>query len=293
VLRRPLTVLLAIAAGAACSPATQRPFDKDDLGQPLTLERPATRVVSLAPSMTELLYAIGAGPRLVGRSKWDEYPPQVSAVPSVGDGLAPNVEAVAATKPDLVLLYASPRNANALEQFSALGIEALNYRMDRLDDVPRLARVIGRLTGVEDGANGIASVFERQLDSARRASRSAAQGPRVVLVAWNDPPDVLGAGSFLSEIVDLAGGRNVFDDVTTADATVTIEAIAARKPDLVVVLDTSAIARLSTRPEWRALEAVRDGRFVVAHGTEFGQPSFRAIQAAARLRAMFRERSKP
>ena len=285
---RRLTVAVALAGLAACHSPPREAAGKDDLGRPVSLEKPATRVVSLAPSITELVFAIGAGNRLVGRSKWDEYPPEVAGVPSVGDGLSPNVEAVAATRPDLVLLYASPNNANALRQLDQLGIEALNYHMDRLDDVPRLARIFGRLLGVARDADERASRFELQLDSARRATRETrTPGPSVVLIAWTDPPMVLGSASFASEIVDLAGGRNVFDDLATPSATVTIETIAARKPDVLVTQDSDAVVKLASRPEWRTVRAIMEHRFVVAHGTEYGQPSFRALEAAARLRQAF------
>ena len=289
-LGRPLIAALAVLVG--CAPPAPRASPKDDTGRVITLDHPARRVVSLAPSFTELLFAIGGGGALVGRSKWDEYPPEVATVPSVGDGLAPNVEAVAATKPDLVLLYASPSNANALDQFDHMGIEALSYQMDHLDDVPRLARTFGRLLGLPREAIDQADHFERQLDSARRATRATgASGPSVVLIAWTDPPNVLGT-SFLSEIVDLAGGRNVFDDLTTPSAYVTIETIAARKPEVIVVIDSSAIAKLTSRPEWGAIGAIEERRFVVVHGSEFGQPSFRALDAVAALRKAFAEQAR-
>jgi iron complex transport system substrate-binding protein len=241
--------------------------------------------------MTELLFAIGAGPKVVGRSKWDEYPPEALAVPSVGDGLAPNVEAVAGTKPDLVLLYASPRNAGAVAQLAQLGIPAANYRMDRLADVPRLARIFGRFADQAMRAESLSARFEQQLDSARGAARLSRSGPTVAIVTWTDPPDVLGSASFLNEIVELAGGRNVFADVTAPDATVSVETIAARQPDVLVLLDSNAVATLSRRPEWRVVGAVRDRRFVVVHGTEFGQPSFRALSAVTQLRRAFAQRS--
>jgi iron complex transport system substrate-binding protein len=280
---------LSLVAIAACAPRAQQSSPKDDMGRPVSMTKDANRVVSLAPSITELVFAIGGGSKLVGRSKWDEYPPEAASVPSVGDGLSPNVEAVAATKPDLVLLYASSSNATALEQFDHMGIEALNYHMDHLDDVPRLARTFGRLLGLSRAADEMADRFERQLDSARRATRAAgATGPSVVLITWTDPPNVLGR-EFLSEMVELAGGRNVFGDLTTPSAYVTIETIAARKPEAIIVIDSAEITKLRSRPEWRAIAAIKNRRFVVVHGTEFGQPSFRALKAVEQLKRAFAE----
>src|SRR2546422_9122340 len=99
------------------------------------------------PAVTELLFAVGVGDRVVGRTTWCDYPPPARLVPSVGDGLNPNLEAVAARRPDLVVLYRSPLNETAAAQLGRLGIPAAVLRQDRLEDVARAARVLGRLTG--------------------------------------------------------------------------------------------------------------------------------------------------
>src|SRR5437763_1026280 len=103
----------------------------DDVGRRVTLAAPARRIVSLLPSFTEILFAIGAGDRLVGRTTWCDYPPDARAVPSVGDGMPPSVEAVAARRPDLVLLYRSGPNVTAAEQLERLGIRTVLFDLNR------------------------------------------------------------------------------------------------------------------------------------------------------------------
>src|SRR3989449_1068278 len=131
----------------ACAPGEHVPVGRgiavtDDAGRRVTLAAPARRVVSLLPSFTEILFAIGAGDRLVGRTTWCDYPPQALAVPSVGDGMPPSVEAVAARHPDLVVLYRSGPNVAAAEQLERLGIRTVLFDLNRLEQLgPRSQRL--------------------------------------------------------------------------------------------------------------------------------------------------------
>src|SRR5712692_1088262 len=189
---------LSLLWAASCRPVEHSPGTAvvDDSGNRVTVARPPQRIVSLAPSTTELLYALGAGPRVVGRTRWCDYPPEVTAVPSVGDGLNPNIEAVAARKPDLVVMYATSANAAAVEQFARVGIPAVNVRMDRLEDVAHSARLLGRLLGDSVRADSLAAGYDSSI-AGLRGARSGA-GPSVVMVVWDNPPIVIGGGSFLT-----------------------------------------------------------------------------------------------
>lgn len=262
---------------AACRPAP-----------PAADAAPARRVVSLSPAFTELLFAIGAGDRVVGRTAWCDAPAAALAVPSVGDGLAPNVEAVLARAPDLVVLYASATNASAVDRLAALGVPTRTLPMDRLDDVPAAARALGQLTGTAGHADSLAAAFTRAVDSARRATPSAPTR-RVLLLAWEEPPIVIGGGSFQDELVTLAGAVNVFADLDLPSAQVTVEAIAARDPDLIVLLDADGMPAWSARPEWQVVRAVRERRFLPVRGTAFARPTLRALEAVRTLRDAFAE----
>lgn len=288
---RPLRIVTCalITALVACGhPAAPGPLVLvDDAGDTLRLARPAERVVSLIPAATELLFAIGAGPQVVGRTRYDDWPPEAASVPSVGDGLYPALEAVLARHPDLVVLYRGAGTAGAASRLRALGIPSLAIRTDRLADVPRVARLLGTATGHAAGADSVASRFTRELDSVSvPPSGHPATGPSVLLLAWDDPPLTIGAGSFLDEVVARAGGRNVFHDLKAASGPVSLEAIVARDPDVVLSFGSDS-ATLAARPEWRTVRAVRLGHFIVMHGSEFSQPSPRSPAAVARLRRAF------
>ncbi|MGH7671365.1 MAG: ABC transporter substrate-binding protein, partial [Gemmatimonadales bacterium] len=231
-------LLLASLLSLACRPAADRPAAAggpvsvvDDAGRTVTLAAPARRVVSLLPSFTELLFAMGVGDRLVGRTAWCDYPPAALAVPSVGDGMPPNVEAVAARQPDLVVLYHSGTNRTAADQLAGLGIPALLVHLDRLEDLGPAARLIGRVTGREAQAESLAAVMDRLASEPTPTSRRS-----LVFVVWDNPPIVIGRGSYLDRLAALAGARNVFADLAAPSAQVSLETIAARDPDWVAVL---------------------------------------------------------
>lgn len=272
--RRGRLVALAGVVLAACGPAA-RPAERAEA---------AARVVSLSPAFTELLFAIGAGDRVVGRTAWCDTPPAALAVPSVGDGLAPNVEAVLARNPDLVVFYRSPSNAAARERLERMGVPTRTLAMDRLDDVPAAARALGGATGTLPQAQALAAAFARSVDSARAAAPDGPR-PRVLLLAWESPPIVIGGGSFQHELLALAGADNVFGDVPQPSLQVTLETIAARDPDLIVLLDADGMPAWSARPEWQVVRAVREGRFVPVRGSVFARPTLRALDAVRVLRA--------
>ncbi|PYO99277.1 MAG: hypothetical protein DMD60_02070 [Gemmatimonadetes bacterium] len=254
----------------------------DDAGRHVTLAAPARRIVSLLPSFTELLFAIGAGDRVVGRTTWCDYPPAALAVPSVGDGMPPSVEAVAARRPDLVVLYRSGPNVTAAEQFERLGIRTILLGLDRLEELGPAARRLGRLTGHARAGDSLAAVMDSLASQPPVPSTTS-----LVFIVWDNPPIVIGAGSYLDRLAALAGARNVFHDVRSPSAQVSIETIVARNPDFVAILSDSAPPvppRYASRPEWRVVRAVRERRFLFLPGQLFGRPGPRAAQAIHDLR---------
>jgi ABC-type Fe3+-hydroxamate transport system substrate-binding protein len=284
-------LLLASLLAAGCRPAADRrpaaaggPLTVTDAaGRTVTLAAPARRVVSLLPSFTELIFAIGAGDRLVGRTAWCDYPPAARAVADVGDGMPPNVEAVAARRPDLVVLYHSGPNVTAADQLARVGIPAVLVDLNRLEDLGPAARVLGRLTDRVAPAESLAAAMD---SLAARPPPSPSSTHSLVYVVWDNPPIVIGRGSYLHQLAALAGARNIFGDVAAPSAQVSLETIAAREPDWVAVLSESASPpAFAARREWRTVRAVREGRFLLLSGSLFGRPGPRSAQAIQELRA--------
>lgn len=288
-MRRFGLVVLALALAAACRtepPARTGVRIVDDAGDTVTAALPVHRIVSLNPAVTELLFAIGAGGAVVGRTAWCDYPAEAAAVPSLGDGINPNLEAIVARKPDLVLLYTSGQNTDAVRRLAELGIPALRFRTDSLSDVPRVAGVLGRLTGRQSGADSLSRAFTADLAGATTPPDS--HRPTVFLLVWDQPPMTVGRGSFLTELLERAGTENLFADVASSSAPVSIEAVAARNPDVILALGAEPPAFLS-RPEWQVVPAVRERRLVREEGSEFSRPSPRAPAAIRELRAAVHE----
>ncbi len=276
-------LLLAACTGRAAAPSLSV---TDDWGRTVALAAPARRIVSLSPASTELVFRLGLGDRMVGRTHFCDWPPAARAVPDLGNGIGPDVEAVAARKPDLVLLYASAANRAAADRLVALGIATLVLQLDRSADLRRAARLVGTLAGVPAAADSFVSSFDAALAAVASAPHPR-RHPRLYVDAWPSPPMTVGRGSYLSEVIRAAGAENVFDDVAASSATVSLEAIAARDPDAILVLapDTLHAADLAARPGWRVVRAVREGRVLVVAASLYDRPSPRMSDAAADLAA--------
>ncbi len=255
----------------------------DDAGDTVRLAAPARRIVSLIPATTELLFAIGADYTVVGRTSYCDFPAAAKAVPDLGDGIKPNIEAVIAARPDLVILYNSGQNAAVADRLRELGVLAVRLNTDALSSVPRVARLLGRLSGREREADSVSAVFDTALASATTNLRTSRR-PKVLMLVWEQPPMTIGRGSFLNELLERAGAENLFGDVVGTDGVVSIEAVAARNPDLIFTIAEGPSA-FASRPEWQVVPAVREKRFLRVKGSEFTRPSPRAPLAIRQLSA--------
>ena len=285
VLRRALLLLaLALPGFAACGREAPREGKVvvDDAGDSVRIAAAPRRIVSLIPATTELLFTMGQGDRLVGRSQWCDYPAEAARVPSLGDGITPNLEAVLGARPDLVVLYHSGQNGAAAERLRALGVPAIRVRTDLLADVPRLAELFGRLLDAGGAADSLVRAFEAELAAA--TVPAPPDPPSIFLLVWDQPPMTVGSGSYLTELLERAGGRNTYADLPTSSGQISVESAAARDPDAILT-SNAALPAFATRPEWQVVRAVRERRFVHAPGSEYSRPSPRAPQAIRRLAA--------
>ena len=279
-----LALVPVLGSLTACRPPGGAPAHVlvvDDAGDTLRLAAPARRVVSLNPATTELLFALGAGDRVVGRTDACDYPGAARAVPSVGGGFPPMLEPVLARRPDLVVLYRMTANEPVAARLRELGIPVLRLRTDRLADVARAARALGVVTGRRAAGDSLADGLLRAMDAAR-ARTTDIERPGVVLLASDQPVIALGAGSFLSELAELAGARNLFADVAAPSVPTSLEAIAARSP-AAVLLAGGISPGFARRPEWQTIPAVRRGRILSLTESAFNRPSPRGPAAARDL----------
>ncbi|HEX5438355.1 MAG TPA: helical backbone metal receptor [Gemmatimonadaceae bacterium] len=278
-------ILTMVVALAACTRGDAPPAGAsvDDFGERVragTVADPA-RIVSLNPATTELLFAIGAGSRLVGRTHWDLWPDSARLVPDVGDALRPNIEAVLARHPDLVVLYASADDRAAASRLRTAGVAVVAIKTDRIAEFARAARLLGIATGEQQRAAVVVDTVERTLARVRQLTAPLSH-PTVVWPVWNAPLTVIGGGSFLTELLEIAGARNVYADLPGPSPQVSLEDVLRRNPH-VVLIAPAGLARIRNSPGWRALPAVREGRIRVVDSSLVFRPSARLGEAAYSL----------
>jgi ABC-type Fe3+-hydroxamate transport system substrate-binding protein len=218
---------------------------------------------------------------LVGRSQFDLWPDSARLVPDVGVGLQPNVEVVLGTHPDLVILYASQDNRPAVARFRAAGVNTLALRTDHISDFRRTVELFGAILQDSVRARAVVDSVTRTLDRVRTATGSLPR-PTVFWQIWDAPLITIGAGSFLSELVDIAGGKNTYADITAPSTTISLEDVARRDPDFILAGPQGA-QKIQEDRRWRIVRAVRDKRVLVVDTVLVGRPSVRLGEAAVSL----------
>jgi iron complex transport system substrate-binding protein len=236
---------------------------------PAAQPQSASRIISLVPALTEMVFAIGAGDRVVAVSSYDDSPPQVQALPRVGALLDPDVERIIALKPDLVLLYGS--QADLMTQLTRASIPYFEYRHAGLAGVTSTIRALGRRTGQAAAAESVATGIERQLAMIRQRTANLPR-PRTLLVFGRERGALRniyasGGRGFLHDMLEAAGGVNVFADINAESVQASTELILTRAPEVIIELRTTEIGdghnrqrEIETWSTIASLPAVRNRR---------------------------------
>jgi iron complex transport system substrate-binding protein len=217
---------------------------QDDTGATLHLKSPAQRIVSLAPHITETLYAAGAGEYLVGAVEYSDYPQAAKQLPRIGGYSRLDLEAIAALKPDLAIGWASGNSPAHIEKLRTLGIPIYLAQPERIDDVAVSLERYGELAGTQTVARAAAAAFRNRLKELR-AQFGARPKVRTFYQVWKQPLTTVGGTQVISDAIRLCGGENVFVDLKPLAPTVTIEAVLAADPEAIV-----ASGMGEARPEW-------------------------------------------
>jgi iron complex transport system substrate-binding protein len=197
---------------------------------------PPQRIVSTTPSITELLFALGLGDRVVGVTRYCHYPPEALQKPKIGDFINPNLEAIAALRPDLVIIQSNP--VRLAERMSALHLKTLEINQDSIQAVYDSIRKIGEATGEPQRADKLIATIRSGLDAVR-ARAAPLPKTRMMFVVGRAPQRldqlfVAGRASYLNEVIEIAGGKNVFDDTVGGYPSVSLEQVIVRKPDVII-----------------------------------------------------------
>ncbi len=230
----------------------------DDAGNRVVLPRPAMRIVSLAPHITELLYAAGAGSKVVGAVEFSNFPDAATRLPRIGSHGAFDLERIAALKPDLAVVWGSGNPPGQVAQLRRLGIPVFVSEPRRLEDIATSLRQMGSLANVPAG--DAASDFARRLAALR--TRHADAAPVSVFYAiWNQPLMTVGGTHVISAALALCGGRNVFAALAQPAAQVALEAVLRADPEVIVAsgMDAARPEWLDDWRRWPQLKAVKNG----------------------------------
>lgn len=277
--------LLAFAAAVVATAATQR-------------------IVSTAPSITEMLYALGLGDRVVGVTNYCRYPPEARLKPKIGDYTSPNIEAIAALKPDLVIIQTNP--IRLADRLQALHLKTLEINQDDLAALYNSFRVVGAATGSEATAQQLIAETQSKLEQIRRRAASLPR-VRVMFVIGRTPNRLdglvaVGKASYLNEIMQTAGGENVFRDAPAQYPSVSLEEVLARNPQVIVDMgdmsDTVNITQKHQRQVvdlWQrmgSIAAVKEHRIFAVASDIFVVPGPRVVDAAQAFFGMLHPAAK-
>jgi iron complex transport system substrate-binding protein len=240
---------------------------------------PAQRIVSLAPNLTELVFTVGAGDRLVGADVFSNYPPEARSIVRVGDAFQVDYERVLALRPDLVLVWDSGTPEPVIEKLRHLGLPVERVSTTHLDDVPRALRRLGELTGTSAAAELAAQEYTSGLADLRE--QNAGEAPIDVFYQISSAPlYTISSQHLISEIIVLCGGRNVFADLEQLAPPVSREAVLERDPEVILAGDDVADDPFAGWRSWKRLRAVELGNLYVLRVDRVARATTRTIEGA-------------
>jgi iron complex transport system substrate-binding protein len=234
---------------------------RDDLGRTVELKEPARRIVTLAPFLTELVYSVGAGDRVVGVSAYSDYPPEARRLPQVSSAAGFSLEAIAALEPDLVVVWRDSARREEMERVTQFGAALFVADARALEDVPRILRSLGTLTGRDAGP--LIADFQGKLARLRR-EHLGERRLGALLEIWHRPLTTIAGRHFMNEALEICGARNLFEDLPGVAPVVPMEEVYKRDPEIIVGA-SSAARSAEFIAQWRehpTLAAVKSGRLV-------------------------------
>ena len=272
----------ALLALAFSLPAAAQLSIRDDLNRPLILKEPAKRIVTLAPFLTEIVFAAGAGDLAVGIDEHSDYPAEILAVPKIVTGQGFSLDRIAKLKPDLVFAWRDGIKREDVERMTAFGTQVYVATARQLEDVPRLLRAVAQLTGRD--ANAAVAAFETRIDKLRRENASK---PRLTafMEIWNRPLTTVSGEHFLTEALGICRAENVFSDRTGVAPKVSWEDLLAKDPQVIISVG-SASSPGEFKANWQARQsmgAVKAQRMVFMADDTISRPTPRTPEGIAKL----------
>ena len=273
-------VLLTIAlALTACSPTEQTPVDYvfDDLGRLVAINGTPQRIISLAPSITEILFALGLGDSVVAVTDQCDYPPEALDKEKVGGYATPDIEKIVALNPDLVLVaYGTPMDV--INNMVGLGLTVFGIKTTDLDDLLNDIRRIGEITDKEMEAQALTSEMASEITAVTDVTSELENRPRVFYIIWNDPLWSAGSGTFMHELIEKGGGVNICGNIT-GYPTISIEEVVARNPEVIITSSWPGIYEWAmNETALNTTDARQNGRVFACDDNLVQRPGPRLVQ---------------
>ncbi len=256
----------------------------DDSGQLLTFEQPVTRIVSLTPHITEMLFAAGAGARIVATVRYSDFPEEAARIPRVGDSNLLDLEQIVAQKPDLIIAWLGGSAETQLAKLRTLGVPIYYNKLGRLDDIATSLVRFGRLAGTQAAAQQAADEFIAQVTTLRE--RYANRPPlSLFFQVWHRPLLTINGEHLGSDIMRLCGGRNIFADREVLVPSVSIEAVLDANPDAIVATsgEPGDNDGLDGWRRFKSLRAAAENNFIVLAADTMSRHTPRVVESAAML----------
>lgn len=257
---------------------------RDASGHPVSLSHPPQRIVSLAPFLTELVYDLGAGQRLVGTIGHSDYPPAAQQVPVVGNYNRLNYERIVAAKPDLVLLWLSGNGSDELQHLRRLGLTVFAVETTRLNDIGRSLATLGRLLGRDKTGQTLARHYRTRLQSLTRRYQHR-KPVRVFYQVWSQPLMTVGGPQLITHVLERCGAENIFAGQNRPALTVSTEAVIKRRPQAIIA-NSADNHGASPWARWRRLTtipAVSRHHLILLHTETLSRATPRVLEGMAQL----------
>ena len=263
----------------ACSPTGQTPaqYFFDDLGRLVAINGTPQRIVSLAPSNTEILFALGLGDKVVGVTDYCDYPPEALEKEKVGGYADPDIEKLVALNPDLILVaHGTPMDV--IDTMVGLGLTLFGIKTSDLDDALNDIRRIGEITDTELEAQALTSEMAVRIQAVTNQTKELEQRPRVFYIVWHDPLWTAGSGTFIHELIEKGGGVNICGNLT-GYPTISIEEVVARNPEVIITSSWPSVYEWAmNETALNATDARQNGRVFACDDNLVQRPGPRLVQ---------------
>ena len=288
-----LIVLLALSLSLSCSvpkdrtPSSSSRIFTDEIGRQITVKSNPQRIISLAPSITEILFALKLGDRVIGVTSYCDFPDEAKAKEKVGDTIKPNLERLIVLKPDLVLISTASQLEKITRQLDQLGIPVFVTSPQSVAGVLTSLRKIGELTGAEQQAEALAAEMQTRITAVQRQATTNS-APRVLYILQLSPLITAGKNTFINDLINQAGGRSISGEETTDYPQFSREAVIARAPEIIIIPASHGAELVNIeaiKQAFAATPAIKNNRIVRINPDLVSRPGPRIVEGLEALRA--------